>query len=354
MDDRRHLPSRRGLIKAAAAGAALAALGWRAGVAAPDREKDLLEPATKEGQLVWYTSQSDEATASALVRDFEAHYSGIKVTAVRTTAQEAFRWVTEEIKSSGPLCDVLSTTDIGHCVQLKDKGVLEKYIPANSYELADAYKNLDPEGYYHTTAAGMVNVGYATNHLKEEDAPQTWQDLLDPKWKNKLILGHPAFSGYAGTWAVMLRKLYGWDYFDKLAQNNPEVVQSMGDTVATMKSGQRILGTASNAALLSAAARGSHLAPVYPTDGAVLIIAPSAVMKAARHPNAAKLFMEYLQSVDGSKIRLAHFNESIRPEETALPRGKSAAEVKTIRPGIDEIVKGIPEIIKQWHDTFGA
>ena len=110
----------------------------------------------------------------------------------------------------------------------------------------------------------------------------------------------------------------------------------------------------SNAALLSAAADGTRVAPVYPTDGAILIIAPSAVMKAARHPNAAKLFMEYLQSVDGSKIRLAHFNESIRPEETGLPRGKSAAEVKTVHPSVDEIVKGIPEIAKQWRDTFGA
>jgi iron(III) transport system substrate-binding protein len=273
---------------------------------------------------------------------------------VRTTAQEAFQRVTDEIKSGGPLCDVLSTTDIGHCATLKSNGALEKYIPANAYELSEAYKNLDPEGYYHTTAAGMVVIAYATQKLKEEDVPQTWPDLVEPKWDGKLTVGHPAYSGYAGTWAVMMRKLYGWEFFDKLAKNNPEVVQSIGDTLTAIKGGKRNVGTASNAALLSAAAGGAAMAPIYPTDGAVLITAPSAIMKAARHPNAAKLFMEYLTGVDSTKIRLAHFNESIRPEETLLPRGRSAAQVKVVHPTVDEIVKGIPEVIKQWRDTFGA
>ncbi|HEX9465260.1 MAG TPA: extracellular solute-binding protein [Alphaproteobacteria bacterium] len=348
------IASRRSILKAAAAGAAVAGLGWHPTFAAPDREKELLEPATKEGEVTWYTSQSDDATAQALARDFEGHYPGIKVNAVRATAQEAFQRVTEEIKAGAVEVDVLSTTDIGHCVHLKDQGVLEKYIPANSYDMIEAYKGLDRDGYYHATSAGMVNIGYATNRLKEDQVPQTWPELLDPKWKDKITVGHPGFSGYVGTWVLMMRKLYGWDYFERLAQNNPQIGQSIGDTVTTLSAGKRVIGATANAALLSAAAKGTPLAAVYPTDGAVLVIAPSGIMKSAKHPNAAKLLMEYLLSVDASQRWVEHFYESIRPEVDPLPGSKSAKGVKVINPTVDEITSGIPEVIKQWRDTFGA
>ena len=59
-------------------------------------------------------------------------------------------------------------------------------------------------------------------------------------------------------------------------------------------------------------------------------------------------------SVDASKIWVEHFGEPIRPEVSASPGVKSAKEIKTIRPSVEEIFKGIPEVIKQWRDTFGV
>src|ERR1700682_4662167 len=80
-------------------------------------EKELYEAAKKEGgELTWYTAQSDDITAQALGRSFEQLYPGIKINVLRTTAQVAYQRVTQEIKASAIQCDVLSTTDIGHCV----------------------------------------------------------------------------------------------------------------------------------------------------------------------------------------------------------------------------------------------
>ena len=77
--------------------------------------------------------------------------------------------------------------------------------------------------------------------MKEADAPKNWTDLLDPKWKDKIALGHPGFSGYVGTWAVTLRKLYGWDFFEKLAKNNPQVGRSINDTVTMLNAGESVV-----------------------------------------------------------------------------------------------------------------
>src|SRR3982074_1445134 len=117
-------------------GSALLALGpgrnavARAAPAMPPHEKELYDAAKKEGgELTWYTAHSDDITAQELGRSFESIYPGIKVNVLRTTAQVAYQRITQEIKASAIQCDVLSSTDIGHSVELKAKGAFEKYIP---------------------------------------------------------------------------------------------------------------------------------------------------------------------------------------------------------------------------------
>jgi iron(III) transport system substrate-binding protein len=228
-------------------------------------------------------------------------------------------------------------------------------VPDNGAKVLDVYKNYDPDGYYTVTSAGLIAIGYNTAKLKEADAPKNWTDLTDPKWKDKIALGHPGFSGYVGTWVVSLKKLYGWGFFEKLAANKPQVGRSINDTVTMLNAGERIVaGSGPVGTAMESAGKGNPLAMTYPADGSVLIIAPSGIMKGVKHPNAAKLFMEYLLSVEASQIWVKHFNESMRPEVSSLGGAKSAKDVKTIRPTVDEITKGIPEVIKQWRDTFGV
>ena len=319
-------------------------------------EKELYDAAKKEGgELTWYTAHSDDITSQALGRSFESIYPGIKVNVLRTTAQVAYQRITQEIKASAIQCDVLSSTDIGHSVELKAKGVFEKYVPENSSKVLDIYKGYDPDGYFFVTSAGLIGIGYNTAKVKEADVPRNWTDLIDPRWNNNIALGHPGFSGYVGTWVLTLRNQYGWDFFEKLAKNNPHVGRSINDTVTMLNAGESaVAGSGPAATLLESVRKGNPLAMVYPTDGSVLIIAPSSIMKGCKHPNAARLFMEFLMSTQASQIWVDHFTESIRPEVPASKIAKPAKDLKIIRPTVAEITKGVPEVIKQWRETFGA
>jgi iron(III) transport system substrate-binding protein len=351
--DRRLDATRRTVLKGAGALAAASALpAYAAEMSA--REKELYEGAKKEGELTWYTAHSDDVTAQALGRDFEAAYPGIKVNVVRTTAQVAFQRVTQEVRAGAMQVDVLSSTDLGHYVSLKEKNLLEKYVPENAAKAIDVYKNSDPDGLFYVTAAGLIGISYNTSKLKEEEVPKTWPELLEPKWKDKISTGHPGFSGYVGTWVVTMRKLYGWDFFEKLAKNNPQVGRSINDTVTMLNAGERIVAAGPVGTTMDSAKKGNPLAMVYPSDGSVLIIAPSGIMKGVKHPNAAKLFMEYLLSPPASKVWVEHYGESIRPEVGPLPGVKSAKDVKIVNPSVEEVSKGIPEVIKAWRDTFGV
>jgi iron(III) transport system substrate-binding protein len=314
--------------------------------------KALQEAAKQEGELTWYTSHYTSEAAEELGADFTRLY-GVKVNVVRTTAQVAYQRLLQDLKNNQTICDVFSSTDVGHLVRLKAEGKFEKYTPEDAAKILPAFRNFDPDGYYHTTSAGMVVLTYNTVKVKAEEAPKKWQDLLDIKWKGKVSLGHPGFSGYVGTWVLMMRNLYGWSYFEKLEQNKPQIGRSINDTVTALNAGERQVAAGADGSTLFSAARGNPLAVSYPSDGSVLIIAPSAIVKGTKHPNAARLFMEYLDSIEASKINAKHFAIPLRPEVPPPPGARPFTEIKTIRPSVAEIDKGIPDVIEQWRDTFG-
>jgi iron(III) transport system substrate-binding protein len=329
--------------------AAVFALGSAA--AAADM-KALEDAAKKEGELTWYVAHYTSEGAEELGSEFTKVH-GIKVNVVRTTAQVAYQRLLQDLKNNQSICDVFSSTDVGHYVRLKAEGKFEKYVPETASKIVESFRNFDPDGFYHTTSAGLVLLTYNSSKVKAEDAPKNWTDLLDIKWKGKVSTGHPAFSGYVGTWVLTMRKLYGWSFFEKLEKNKPQIGRSINDTVTALNAGERQVAAGADGSTLFSAGRGNPLAISYPSDGAVLIIAPSAIMKGTKHPNAARLFMEYLNTVEAAKINAKHFAVPLRPEVPAPPGAKPVGEVKTIRPSVAEIDKGVPEVIEQWRDTFG-
>ena len=331
--------------------AVVAALAFAPAAARADM-KALEEAAKKEGELTWYVAHYTSEGAEELGGEFTKLY-GIKVNVVRTTAQVAYQRLLQDLKNNQIVCDVFSSTDVGHYVRLKAEGKFEKYMPETASKILPEFRNFDPDGYYHTTSAGLVVITYNTSKVKPEEAPKKWTDLLDIKWKGKVSTGHPGFSGYVGTWVLMMKNLYGWSYFENLEKNKPQIGRSINDTVTALVAGERQVAAGADGSTLFSAARGNPLAVSYPSDGSVLIIAPSAIIKGTKHLNAAKLFMEYLNSVEAAKINAKHFAIPLRPEVPAPPGAKPISEIKTIRPTVAEIDKGIPDVIEQWRDTFG-
>ena len=238
-------------------------------------------------------------------------------------------------------------------MRLAAEGRFEKYKPETEDKIVPTFRNFDPQGFYHTTSAGLVVLTYNTAKVTADQAPRKWQDLLDFKWRGKVSTGHPGFSGYVGTWALMMKNLYGWSYFDNLENNKPLIGRSITDTVTTLNAGERQVAAGADGPTLFSAARGNPLAVSYPSDGSVLVIAPSAIMKGTKHLNAARLFMEYLDSVEAARINAKHFAIPLRAEVPAPRGGRPISELKTIRPSVAEAEKGIPDVIEQWRDTFG-
>lgn len=317
-------------------------------------EAALYEAARKEAAVTWFASAVTGDVAEIAAKAFEARYPGIKANVVRATGQVVFQRVMQDQKVGVANCDVLNSTDISHFLFLKQKGLLAKYVPENAAKVGAAYRDIDPDGFYFVTSALPDVIAYNTDQVKPADVPKRWTDLTDPKWKNKVVTAHPAFSGAMGAWVVQMRKMYGWDYFKKLEANKPQVGRSLADPATVLSSGERAVGVAAVEPVLRAARKGNPVAVVYPEDGTLLVLSPSGILANAPHPNAAKLFMEFLLGVEYAQVMAEQISVPLRPE-VPLPAGlKSMDEVTTIRPTEQEVEAGVPEIKELWRDTFGG
>lgn len=334
--------------------AAAAMMGLRPATAQSDYIADLYAKAKQEGEVTWYIVYWPSARAEAHAALFTKAFPGVKVNVVRATAQVAYQRLSQDIQASAANCDVFASTDMGQYVSLKDRGLLMPYKMRASDQIDARFLNIDPDDAYQVVNATTVGFGFNTGKVKADQVPKTWKDFVNPKWKGQLVVGHPGFSGFVGTWVVQMNKLYGWDYFEQLAELKPHVGRSIIDTVTILNSGERSIGASPTALVLRNKAEGNPLAAAYPDEGSVLMISGSAILKNTRHPNAAKLFMEFLYSAETAGEDVEEFGVPLR-RDTQLPADRiKLMDMKTIRPTIAEIIKGIPELTEKWRDTFGV
>jgi iron(III) transport system substrate-binding protein len=237
---------------------------------------------------------------------------------------------------------------------LKERHELTEFTPANADALLPPFKALSDPGFSYITNASRYLLIYNKVKVRPDDAPRAWTDLLDPKWKGRVATGHPAFSGCTGTWALGLKKVYGWDYFDKLARNNPRIGRSAVDPMTLINAGECLVGVGSANNAYASVDKGNPIGIVHPSDGLILCVTPSAIPAHAPHPNAAKLFMEWLLSPDYASMITADGSEPILvgiEPHAGMPR---LADQKVISLTVEEIRIGVPEVIEQWRDTFGS
>lgn len=334
----------------------LALLAVWCGVAMAAEDAQLYDAAKKanETEITWYETHYRTEAAERIAQAFQAKYPGIKVNVFNSTAAVAFQRISQDLKAGAPQADVYSSTDASHLVTLKSQGHLQKYVPDNIEKVVEAVRRLnDPESYYLMTFAGLVTLTYNTDKVKPEDAPKNWTDLHDAKWREKVAVGSPNFSGTVGVWSVLIKRLYGMEFFDKLAANKPLVGRSVDDPLIHLTSGERLIAAGDPASTSRSKARGNPLGISYPTDGALLLVGPTGLLKETKHPNAGKLFIHFLLGPEAARSVVADFEQSVSVEAPPPPAGRSLKDIKTVSVPVDELIKELPGIKEKWRALFG-
>ena len=150
-----------------------------------------------------------------------------------------------------------------------------------------------------------------------------------------------------------MKKMYGWDYIVKFKALNPKLGRSVNTVVPTLVSGERALGVAPLARALTRKQLGDPIDFQYPEEGLVTIISPISILKKAPHPNAAKLFMNFLNSKEYAEVVTKYYENSLR-SDVEIKGVKSIADLKTYTLTPTEIETGILTVKKEWRNLFGA
>ena len=314
---------------------------------------ELIAAAEKEGKVVFY-NVLDLEVAEGVGRAFEAKYPGIKPQIERSGSERMLQRVAQEYASNIHLVDVIESVDIAHPLYWKRQGWLSAYVPEGAARLPGQARDVD--GFYAVDRATLCIMAYNTRQVAPDQAPKSYLDLLDPKWQGKIVKASPAYSGNILTATFDLSRALGWDYFQKLGRQRVMQVQSATEPPKKVALGERpIMFDGSEYVALRAKARGAPLAVVYPSEGTPLIVGSAAVMKDAPHPNAARLFINFLFSREGQQFLVDTGQQrSLNPDVEEPADRVPLSKIKVLTTDPEEQEKAMEEVKRKYAEYFGT
>jgi iron(III) transport system substrate-binding protein len=313
------------------------------------QDKPDIEAAKKEGKVVWYTS-TPVATGQTISTMFEQKY-GIKVEMFRSGGSAILRRFLQEHQAKRINADLLTTSDPAAAAELTDQGLFVPFKPVNFDKIPDGAK--DANGNYIAQRLNIITIYTRSDKIAAADAPRTWEALLDPKYKGKLVMTDPSFTSLQLTVVGMNAKLKGWGYYEKLRQNDIMVVQSNQQVSDMIKRGERVIAAGALDSYAAADRKAGHpIETIYPTDGTFVIPSPTSVVKGSANQNAAKLFAEFMISDEVQKLFPASGAYSARIDIDPPANSPPVKDIKLVGVDYEYLRKSGPGVKKKFNEIF--
>jgi iron(III) transport system substrate-binding protein len=338
------MPSRRDTL-------IMAALVGLAGLCVPARAQDVVDVAAakREGKVVWYTSTPVEQ-GQKIVDMFQREH-GIKVEMFRSGGSAILRRFQQEMDAGRAAADVITTSDPAASAAMTKKGLFVAFKPKDFDKVPDAAK--DAQGHYVAQRLNLMTIYLRHDKVAPADEPKSWSDVLDAKYKGKLVMTDPSFTALQVSVVGMMSKTRGWGFYEKLRQNDIMVVQSNQQASDMLKRGERLIAVGALDSYAADERRNGHpMKTLYPSDGVFVIPSPTAIVKGSPNPNAAKLFAEFMITEGVQKLFPADGGYAAR-SDIAAPEGSPAVkDINIIPVDYEHIEKESGRIKRRFNEIF--
>jgi iron(III) transport system substrate-binding protein len=302
-----------------------------------DREQLLIEGAKKEGQVIFYNINT---WLSTVAQEFEKKYPFVKVSVWRSDSKTVLKRVTEEYASGRYLADVIDVT-FGGVAMLHKMGIFQEYYSPEMAAYTDEVKAKGKTGVYYLPDLELyIGLGFNTKLVPPADAPKTYKDLLDPKWKGRISF---AGTSTGSQWIGNALNVMGREYLEKMGGQDVKVQNISGAAIAGLiVSGEVPLSpTIYESNILTAKEKGG---PVdwRPLEPVVANVGSSGMTTKAPHPHAALLFLDYVHSKEGQRVMMKGGLGSPREDIGSLER-KFKKTYLEAQYSLDDLEKKIGE-----------
>ena len=320
--------------------ALLDALAWPQG--APDSK--LIEGAKKENRLVHWTTMT-LSQSKQVVDAFQKKYPFIEMDLFRTGGDAMLNKIFSEDRAGKHLWDVILTRG-DMFLPLMKRNLLASYRSPETKKIpADLF---DKNGYWTGYYVNPYTLGYNTKWVKKDEVPKTYEELLNPKWKGqKISVDNTSYNLLAG-----LITAWGKDkaiaYFRKLAAQEPSVMRGDTNRVQLAAAGEFPLIISFAPIIQRATSEGAPIDWI-PLEPVSVQVNPLLLGAKSAHPNAAKLFIDFVLSEEGQKqlVGLSRIPvvEDVKPQPARLFGGyKRIVESPEGYENFSEVIKLYQEI----------
>lgn len=302
---RRSIPA---LLGTSLLGIALLACG-PATVASAQSTPALAAAAKAEGKLTFYASNHPDLTAR-LVTAFNKAHPGINVEVVRLATGPLGKRYAAEAEAGNVTADLLQLADPLLIRDVAAKGYL---VPVKDVAGFAAWPDDYKGEFYVVGAISLMTISYNTDLVQGAEVPKTWEDLLHPRFKGQILMADLRHSPATLDWLVLMEKTYGPAFVDKLAAQNIRFVASTVPGTQLMSAGEAsILAPNQRQVTFPVIEKGGPVADVV-AEPTVAHESFVAISKGAKNPNAARLFLEFMMTVEGQEALNMNVNSSALP-----------------------------------------
>jgi len=313
--------------------------------AAPDPK--VIEAAKKEGQLVWYNTLV-QPHAKGVIDLFMKQYPFINATFWRGGGTQVYSKLMIEGRAGRYDWDAVSLTNPEFIFDLKQRNAINRYSSPEREMFSEDLK--DQEGYWTGYYALPTGLGFNTRQVRKDQVPKTYQDLLGPMWKGKKISvdteGQELLMGLIQTWG----KEKAVDYLRKLAAQEPSLGRGNNKRIELTAAGEFPLVIAFTHSIEANKTKG---APVDWVNLEPVVVQVDSIMLGTRapHPNAAKLFIDFVLSQQGQELLQSYRRPTLRtgvePDPPRLIKGFKRVVLHPDRS------QNAQESLKLYREVFG-
>ncbi|HYL90612.1 MAG TPA: extracellular solute-binding protein [Burkholderiales bacterium] len=263
-----------------------------------------------------------EPIGAAMTRAFnEAHKAqNLTLKIVRGQTGAMVSLYDQELRAGKVSTDVMFLGDPGMFLKLAREGKLTPYCSPNFKDYRPEALSKDCTHMYFT--AYYQYIAYNPELVKPSEVPTSWRDLLDPKWKGRVSIPDPKVGGGHYYFVFSMYKLFGREFFEKARANEVMITQSHGTTHNQLMAGERAIGVDISALVRRdgpyPGGKGAPVREAFPKEGGSLLPIGLGITKNGPNPALARLFVDWLTSLEGQKAvnRLGHF--SLRKDFTSV------------------------------------
>jgi iron(III) transport system substrate-binding protein len=287
------------------------------------------DKATGEKEVWIYTSMYKDTIADLTPRLKKA-FPDVKVNWYQAGSEDIATKVNAEILAGNLQADVLISSDRFWYEEMANNQKLLAYKPKVVEQIPNQLRH--DQGFYHALSLPVMVLCYNNEAIKENEAPKTFKELAEPKWKDKFTTGSPLASGTNFTTMAMIQHHYGWEYFKALKNNNTIAQGGNSSVLRRIQSKERPVGWVLLENVLRFQGKDERLKVIYPEDGAVTHANVMAITNKDNNRDIAKKIVDWMFGQEGQE---------------AMTRSYMYSPLKAFAPP-----KGAPEFSKILANSF--